>query len=130
MENFILQTHSGVRWLVVMMTIIAFLYLLWGMLQSRPYDKRTHQVMVVWSSLIGLQWIIGIILFILLGAFDVGYRWEHAATMTIALGIAHMYMPFKSRPDSLRYRAGLAVIALTMVVIFIGVARLPQGWTG
>ncbi|MEQ8673123.1 MAG: hypothetical protein RLP44_07035 [Aggregatilineales bacterium] len=130
MENFITQAHSGIRWLVVLMTIVAFIYLLWGMLQSRPYDKRTHQVMVVWSSLVGVQWLIGIILFLVLGAFDVGYRWEHFVTMTIALTVAHLYMPFKSRPDALRYRAGLAVIIGVMILVFVGVARLPQGWTG
>ena len=128
MENFLYEMHSGVRWLVVLMTFIAFGYLLFGMLQSRAYDKRTHQVMVAWSSLVGIQWVLGIILFLVLGAFDVGYQWEHATTMTIALAVAHLYMPFKKRPDALRYRAGLAVIAIVMVLVFVGVARLPQGW--
>ncbi len=128
MEDLMLEMHSGVRWLVVLMTFIAFGYLLWGILQSRHYDERTHQVMVGWSSLIGVQWIIGIILFLILGGFDIGYRWEHTITMTIALAVAHLYMPFKKRPDTLRYRAGLAVILVVMVLVFVGVARLPQGW--
>ena len=128
MEDFIRETHSGLRWLVMLSTLIALVWLSFGLVRKRAYDKRTHQVMVVFSSLIGLQWIIGIVFLIVLGVFDEGYIWEHLTTMTIALAVAHMYLPFKRRPDKLRYQVGLAVLVGVAVLVFIGVARLPVGW--
>ncbi|MFW5748673.1 MAG: hypothetical protein ACOCYT_03580 [Chloroflexota bacterium] len=129
MENFIYETHSGIRWLVVLLTLIAFVWLLVNMLQAQPYTRRTHQIMVAWSSLIGVQWLIGIVLLLILGQYT-RYQWEHTFAMTAALLGAHLYIPFKKRPDLLRYQAGLAVIASVSVIVLLGVQLLPQGWTG
>ena len=128
MENIIYEAHSGIRWLVVLMTIIAFGWLLFQLIRNKMYDKRTYQVMLVWSSLIGFQWILGVIVFLVLGGFDLGYRWEHTVTMTLALAAAHLHIPLKKRPDRIRYLGGLGAIILVGVLVFVGVARLPQGW--
>lgn len=130
MEDFIFNLHSGVRWLVVLMTIIAIGWLLFGLFTNRDYDKMTHGIVAGWAGLVGLQWLIGIVLFIVLGAFDIRYRWEHLVVMTIALVVAHVYVRLKSRPDPIRYRGGLASIVAVLVLVYIGVALLPQGWTG
>jgi hypothetical protein len=129
MENMLYYAHSGLRWLVVLVTIAAFLYILFRAFQNKPFDKRTHTVVVVWASLFGVQWLLGIILFLVQGAWDVGYQWEHAITMTLGLAVAHAYIPLKRRADNIRYYGVLGAIAGAMLLVFIGVARLPQGWT-
>jgi cytochrome c-type biogenesis protein CcmH/NrfG len=129
MTEFLFQAHSGLRWLVVLITVVALAWLIIGLVSKRPYDKNTHRVMVTFSSLIGVQWLLGIILFLVLG-LDVGFRWEHAVTMTLALIAAHLYMPFKRREDQRRYIAGIVVILVTLALVYVGVARLPQGWMG
>jgi uncharacterized membrane protein len=129
LTNILYQAHSGLRWLVVLGAVVAFVVLLVGMLQQRPYTKATHRAMVVFSSLVGLQWALGLILIFTLGTYT-GYQWEHAATMTVALIAAHVYTRFKTRPDMVRYQVGLATIVGTALIVFIGVARLPQGWLG
>jgi hypothetical protein len=123
------EAHSGIRWLVVLAAVAAFVYLLVGLLQQRPYTKTTHRAMVIFSSLVGVQWALGVILLIVLGVFT-REQWEHAATMTIALIAAHVYTRFKTRPDVTRYQVGLATILAVAVIVFIGVARLDQGWFG
>jgi len=65
------------------MTVVALGWLLLGLLRTRNYTVRTHQIMVAWSSLVGVQWLTGLILFVLLGNFNVTYRWEHLATTTL-----------------------------------------------
>lgn len=133
MENFLLLAHSGVRWLVVAVTVLALVWLIVGLVQRRDYSATTHRVMAAFSSLIGLQWLLGIILLIALGlrdGFDVGFRWEHALIMTLALAAAHLYLPFKQADSNRRYAAGIVVILVTLALVYIGVARLPQGWTG
>lgn len=128
MTDFLFNLHSGLRWLIVLMTVVAFGWLLLSLLRTGNYTVRTHQVMVTWSSLIGVQWLTGLILFVVLGDFNVTHRWEHLVTTTLALFVAHLYIPFKQRSSRIRYQAGLVFILLTLALIYVGVARLPQGW--
>ena len=131
MQDFIFNAHSGVRWLVVLATIVAFIWLIRGIMQAQPYDKLTHRIVASWSGLIGLQWILGIILFILMGNFDVEHRWLHAFLMTVALVAAHAYVPLKRVPnDTKRMQAVLASVIGVAILVFAGVMVLPQGWTG
>lgn len=123
------EAHSGVRWLVVLATLVALVVVLIGWLQSRDYEAFARRFMTVFSSLVGLQWALGLILIIVLGQFT-SYQIEHAVTMTLAVVAAHLYLPFKRRPDSTRYVASLAVILVTLAIVYVGVARLPQGWAG
>lgn len=128
MNNFILQLHSGIRWLVVLATLIALVWMLLGLVQKRQYDRMAQRVMTSFSGLVTLQWLIGIILFLALGAFNITYRWEHAFTMTIAVAVSHMHRRSKNADDSVRYRNSLIIVAVVLIVIFIGVSLLPQGW--
>lgn len=120
MNEFIYQAHSGVRWLVVLMTVVAFAWLLVRYIQNKAYDKRTHIIVASWAGLVGLQWLLGILLMVVLGQYS-GMQWSHAGTMTIALAVAHGYVPLKKRPDKVRYLGGLASIVAVGVLVFIGV---------
>lgn len=126
MTNFLYQAHSGVRWLVVLMTVVAFGWLLFRYLQNQSYDKRTHIIMASWAGLVGLQWILGIVLMLVLGTFT-GAQWSHAGVLTIALAVAHAYVPLKKRPDKVRFTGGLASIIAVGVLVFVGV-QLVNGW--
>jgi len=124
MEDFLRDLHVLGRWLVTAATILAFARLLWGMAQQKPYDKQTHMAVVIWSGLVGLQWILGILLFLVLGGFDLRFRWLHAGVMTLAVAVAHAYVPLKKRDVSLRYRGGLASMVAVFVLVMIGVNAL------
>lgn len=129
MEELLYYAHSGLRWLVVLLTFVAFIWLLVGYGRNKPFDKRTHMIVVAWASLIGVQWILGIVLFLVLGGFDVGYRWEHTLIMTLVLAAAHAYVPLKRRADTVRYQGVLISIGAALLLTYVGVARLPQGWS-
>ncbi|HRF99445.1 MAG TPA: hypothetical protein PLZ51_29730, partial [Aggregatilineales bacterium] len=118
--DFILQLHSGVRWLVILMTVVAFAWLLVRYLQNQSYDKRTHGIVAGWAGLVGLQWIIGIIFILVLGTYT-GTQWSHAGIMTVALAVAHTYVALKKRPDKTRFVGGMASIIGVMVLVFVGV---------
>ena len=129
MNDFLLQLHSGVRWLVVLVTIIALIKLILGLVQKSAYDTLTQRLMMAFSMLLSVQWLIGIILFLVMNSFSVGYRWEHAVTMTIAVAVANMHRRWKAAPDTTRYRNSLIIVLVVLALVFVGVARLPQGWS-
>jgi hypothetical protein len=122
------HTHSGLRWLVVLATVVALVYMLLGLVRKTAYTGLAHRIMIIFSGLITLQWVVGLILLLVRGTFA-GYEFEHALTMTIAVGVSHMHMRFRRAADSVRYRNGLLIVVAVLVLVYIGVARLPQGWS-
>ncbi|MEO8607053.1 MAG: hypothetical protein ABI690_04195 [Chloroflexota bacterium] len=44
MQAFFLGMHSGVRWLVVLVTIIALIKLVLGVVQKSSYDQLTRRL--------------------------------------------------------------------------------------
>ena len=127
MQTFLLGLHSGVRWLVVLITLVALVKLILGIVQKQPYDKLTQRIMTAFSMLTSLQWLIGIILLIALGVFNNGQFWSHAGTMTIAVAVSHLHNRWKKSEDSVRYRMSLLVVIAVLVLVIIGVA-LVNGW--
>ncbi len=122
--------HSGVRWLVVIASIVALLWLTYGLVTRRRYDRLSQRIMTLFSSLVGLQWLIGIVFLIVLGAattFAVRTRWEHAVTMTLVLAVAHVHMMLKRRSDRVRWIGGLVSIVAALVLVYVGVS-LVGGW--
>ena len=127
MQGFLLGLHSGVRWLVVLVTIIALVKLVLGIVQKRSYDQLTHRLMLAFSGLITLQWALGLILLLALGVFNSGVIWGHASVMTVAVAISHLHSRWKKADDSTRYRMGLLIVIAVLVLVIIGVA-LVGGW--
>jgi hypothetical protein len=125
MQAFLLGLHSGVRWLVVLVTLVILVKLIINLAQQGRFDPLTQRLMAIWSGLASLQGLIGIILFIALGQFDVGYRWAHAVTLMIAVAVANQYRRFKDAPDPIKNRNYLVIVLVVLALIFIGVALLP-----
>ncbi len=128
MQAFLLGLHSGVRWLVVLITVVALIKLILGIVQKQSYDQLTQRIMTAFSMLTSLQWLIGIILLIALGVFNNGQFWSHAGTMTIAVAVSHLHNRWKKSEDSVRYRMSLLVVIAVLVLVFIGVA-IVNGWS-
>lgn len=127
-DQILFYSHSGVRWLVVAMTLVALAWLILLAVRSSAYTKTANTIMRIWSTLVGIQWALGVVLFIALGVFDSAHRWEHAVTLTIALVTAHIHYMLKKRPDRVRIIGGLVSVLVTLALVYVGVARLPQGW--
>ena len=127
MLAFLLELHSGVRWLVVLITLVALVKLIIGIAQKQSYDKLTQRIMLAFSGLVSLQWLIGIIVLIVFGNFSSGQIWSHAGTMTIAVAVSHLHNRWKKAEDPVRYRMSLLVVIAVLVLVIVGVA-LVNGW--
>jgi len=125
MIEILFTLHSLVRWLVVLATIAAIVWMARGLIQKLAYDDLSRRVMTIFSSLVGAQWLLGTILFIAFGQFDNRYRWEHAFTMTIVLILAHVHMMLKKRDDRTRYLGGLISVIVALALVYAGVSVLP-----
>ena len=125
----LLTIHSYVRWLIVIVAVVAAVKFAIGWLRGGAFKSMDRGLASGFSGLIDLQVTLGIILLVWSGLAGVGfpmYRIEHAVTMIIAAGVAHLPVRWKNADDKTRFRNSLFIVLDVLIIIFIGVMRLPQ----
>lgn len=131
--GFVLDIHSVVRWLVVAVSLISLVWFTLVWLRGTRNEKADRGLMAAFSGLIDLQVTIGLILILWSGFAGAGfprYRIEHAFIMIIAAVVAHLSMRWRNAEMQTRARNNVVLIMGVLVVVFIGVSLLPQGWIG
>ncbi|MCL4261974.1 MAG: hypothetical protein KJ069_02095 [Anaerolineae bacterium] len=126
----LLTIHSIVRWLVVVVGVIAFIKFLLGWLRKASFQPMDRGLMSGFVGLIDLQLLLGLILFIW-GWLDVGlvrYRAEHAFTMILVVVLAHLSRRWRNADDTTKFRSYALIILGIFILVFAGIAVLPQGW--
>jgi hypothetical protein len=132
MLNGLYYAHSGLRWLLVLAILVALGFMIFSLVTKREQDRFTRIIMVTFSSLVGLQWVLGMLYYVVIGTelevWTLRNQHTHAAVMTGALLVAHLYLPVRRRADNRTYYlASIAVVVVTTVFIVWGVATLLPG---
>ena len=125
----LLTIHSYVRWLIVIVAIIAAVKFAIGWLRGGAFKAMDRGLSSGFSGLIDLQVTLGLIYLIWNGLAFEGFplfRIEHAVTMIIAAAVAHLPARWKNAEDKLRFRNSFFIVLDVLIIIFIGVALLPK----
>ncbi len=125
--GFVLTVHSIVRWLVVIVAVIAvvrYALVMAGRAQPSGMDRG---LMSGYTGLLDLNVLLGLILIIGLG-FTAQYI-EHAVTNIIGVAVAHIFAQRarKMEEAQLKARTSLLGVVISLVIIIVGVA-LVGGW--
>jgi hypothetical protein len=129
--SILLGLHSLVRWVVVIVSVVALIWFLLVWLRGTRNEKADRGLMAAFSGSIDLQVLIGAIYLLWSGFTGAGfprYRIEHAVTMIVALVVTHLSIRWRKSDPKPRARNNVALIVAVLVIVFIGVSRLPQGW--
>ncbi len=129
----LLHLHSFLRWGIVIVAIFALLRFLIVALRSTSFSRLDQRLMPVLAWTLTVQFVLGLVLFITYLAQGLGFQpihAEHAVIMLLAVGLSHMAGKWSSLPDPQRARRYLMLLGGIAVLVFVGVARLPQGWLG
>jgi hypothetical protein len=128
--TFLLEIHSILRWIIVIVGFVALAKFLIGWARKSEFDRMDRGLSAGFSGLIDLQVTLGLLYFLITGFGGMGfplYRIEHAVTMLVAAGVAHSPSMLKKATN--RYAVAFFALVATMVLIGIGVALLPGGWS-
>ncbi len=129
--NILFVTHSHLRWLVLLVAVAAVVKFAIGWLRGGEFKGMDRGLAAAASGMIDLQATLGLILMIWTGLAGVGFpmfRIEHATTMIIAAVVAHLPARWKNAADKVRFRNTLFCILGALLLIYVGVMRLPGGW--
>lgn len=128
----LLSLHSIVRWIIVIVALITLVVLALTWLRNEQRRQTDRTMMSVFTGLLDLQLLIGIILLAWMSMAGGGalprYRLEHAATMIVAVIVAHVSAIWKRRTPAVRARNTFFIVILVLVLIWAGVQALPKGW--
>ncbi|MEL6149011.1 MAG: hypothetical protein AAFV33_14965 [Chloroflexota bacterium] len=124
--------HSGTRWLVVLSIIVALGFMIYSLATKREQDRVTRIVMGVFSALIGIQWVLGLLYYLLYGNLINNYSradWvAHLTTMTVAMIVAPLYVSFRKRASTrVFYIASIVILLVVSGLIVYGVSFLGGG---
>ncbi len=128
--NILLMAHSGLRWLVLLVALIAIVKFLLGWLARSPFKGMDRGLMAGYSGLLDLQSALGIIFLLWNGFTGAGfprYRLEHGLIMIVAAVVAHLSSRWKNAQDAVRFRNNLFLIVASLGLVLIGIAILPGG---
>lgn len=130
--SFLLLAHSHLRWLILIAALAAILKFAWSWLRGGTFQRLDRILASSFSGLMDLQTLLGLILLIwggVVGGFPM-HRIEHTVTMIVAAVVAHLHALWKNADDKKRFRNSLFIVLDTLIIVYIGVARLPgiRGW--
>ncbi|MDP1713895.1 MAG: hypothetical protein Q8L41_04040 [Anaerolineales bacterium] len=129
--NFLLVSHSTMRWLVLLVAVIAAVKFAIGWLRGGEFKGMDRGLAAGFGGLLDLQATLGLILLIWAGLTGAGFpmvRIEHASTMVLAVVVGHLPARWKKAEDQIRFRNTLFCILGALLLVYVGVMRLPGGW--
>lgn len=130
MYFFLLQAHSGIRWIVVLLLLVVLIKSLVGWLSQSDYVRLDRQLWLGLVNAIGIQFVLGLILIIwlaILGGTN-GRHWEHVVLTLVAVGLIMSGPRFYKRVEgALRHRNIFIIVAVVSVIVYFAVARIG-GW--
>jgi hypothetical protein len=125
----LLEIHSILRWVIVILGLIAILKFLIGWVRNSEFSRMDRGLSSGFSGLIDLQVTLGLLYFLFTGFGGVGFslfRIEHTVTTLIAAFVAHAPAMFKKRKFNKFAISFFAVIG-ALLLIYVSIARLPGG---
>ncbi len=134
MYNILVMTHSGWRWLVILIGAIFLVKMLLGLVQKGEWSKLDRQLGLFTTIAVDIQVLLGLLVWIF-GL--VGKAWwtasmgtppymEHPVLMLLALAIMHVgwSRAKKESTDAGKYQKALIWFAVTALLITLGIMRV------
>ena len=129
--GFVLMLHSILRWIIVVVGLIALIKFFVGWVRKSDFAKMDRGLSAGFSGLVDLQVTLGLVVFFWNGLVDGAgfprFRIEHMIIMLVAAVVAHL-PSFKKNAEN-KFAVALIAVVGALILIYVGVATLPNGWT-
>ncbi len=117
----LLEAHSGLRWLLIAVTVFALIVALRAMRGGGGMLNRI--AMLLFRIIITLQWLVGVLLLVV--KYPIGEwpgRLEHILIMTVAMALTHIFGGRRAA----RPLVSLLLIVVVLALVIFGIVRVEQ----
>lgn len=120
------HAHSGLRYLVLLAGLAAFLYTLVAGLRSAPWDRAGRVLVAAFAGLLDLQIVIGVVLVFVYRFYPA--LWGHLTMMLLAAASVHAAsILIRRRPPERRSPMTAALgTAGALILIVAGIAAIQR----
>ena len=119
LTTILFHAHSGLRYLVLLAGLAAFLYTLVAAVRSRPWDRAGQVLMSVFVGTLDLQLLLGLLLVFLWPFYPA--LWGHLTMMVLAAVSAHAAsMVNRRRPIERRSHLTAALGSAGALILIVG----------
>ncbi len=119
MSSFLLNAHSGLRYLILLGGVVTVLYAAYGVVSGRSYDKTMRILASSFAGTLHLQILLGLGL-LLSGMFQTALI-GHLFMMVFAAAAAQIPVSvMRRRPEELKSYMPHGVAALTALALIVG----------
>jgi len=136
--NIPFMAHSGLRWLVLLVSVIAIVKFATGWLRGIEFKGMDRGLMSGFSGLMDLQATLGLFYLILilwnrnkliesndpicaiLACFFPTYAVVHGVIMLAAVVVAHLPVRWKNADDKTRFRNNMFAVLVSLMLVLIG----------
>jgi len=148
MYDIALHAHSWLRWLVLLLGLVAVARAFAGRSSGRPWSRSDDQIGAAFVGLLDLQLLIGLVMYFALspitkeGMRDMGaamantglrfWTVEHPFGMFLAIAVAHIgRVRIRKATDAVRrHRTALVFFTIALILIVISVPWPGRAITG
>jgi hypothetical protein len=123
--NILFQAHSGIRYLVLLVGLVALAYFVSGLAAKRPVGKPVRILGSAFVGLLDLQILLGIIM-VAMGRYYprlIG----HIVMMLVAAAVTHVLLVVNRKRSNPGYLLPLIAVALALALIAGGLMAIGRG---
>jgi vacuolar-type H+-ATPase subunit I/STV1 len=123
--NILFHAHSGLRYLVLLVGLVALAYFLSGLVAKRPVGKGVRVLGAIFSGLLDLQMVLGLIM-VAMGRYYprlIG----HIVLMVLAIGVTHALLAINRKRPNPGYLLPLIAVGAALVLIVGGILAIGRG---
>ena len=133
MYNGLLMAHSGWRYIVLVLLIVAIVKYLIGWLGNGKWSGFDSMLNRLTPISVDIQWLLGLVVWVMQSWWNNGDRgraWEHPIAMTLAVVVMHILSARvkKANTDKGKFQAGFWAYLITLVVIAAGLFVILGSW--
>ena len=136
MYTFLLHSHSGLRYLILLVALVVVFKSAIGWLINTPYTKFDKIIAPAYVGMMHLQLLIGLLLYFVYSPFvtynmgeKVSRYWsvEHIALMVLAVVAAQLGRSIskKASDSQVKFRFQTIFFGLSILLVLVGLATMP-----
>jgi vacuolar-type H+-ATPase subunit I/STV1 len=123
--NILFQAHSGLRYLVLLVGVVALAYFVSGLATKRPVDKGVRILGAAFTGLLDLQIVLGLLM-VAMGRYYpqlIG----HIAMMLLAAAVTHVLLVVNRKRPTPGYVLPAVAVAAALALISGGIMAIGRG---
>jgi hypothetical protein len=125
MENFLLQAHSGWRWIVLLLIVVTLLKALIGWLGKQKWSSLDTRLLLFSRIAVYIQVVLGVILYVLFqGWTNMRFTAEHVIIALLAVGGVEFgaARARKASKDASMFKFTVIGFAIALILILVAIA--------